>query len=186
LEGVTDFGDNYAERIRGYLTAPVTGNYYFWIAGSDSAELWISNDSEPANKVRRAFVLPTANPNAPLVNGTASANGICSPTNVPLGSRWWPASVITWKYFTRQEQAPVTTGAWVVSGPIRDKYTPGRPRARVRAFALFSAARSRPAGDIVYRKLLAQPDVDSTGVGSATLRVSADGSQAILNSSTVA
>src|SRR5207302_1776618 len=36
-----------------------TGNYYFWIAGSDSAELWISNDSEPVNKVRRANVTPT-------------------------------------------------------------------------------------------------------------------------------
>ncbi len=36
LEGITDYGDNYGERIRGYLTAPVAGNYYFWIAGSDS------------------------------------------------------------------------------------------------------------------------------------------------------
>ena len=54
LEGVTDFGDNYGERVRGYFTAPTSGNYYFWIAGSDSAELWISNDNEPANKVRRA------------------------------------------------------------------------------------------------------------------------------------
>ncbi len=72
LEGTTDFGDNYAERIRGYFTAPVTGNYYFWVAGSDSVELWLSDDSEPANKVRRAYVSPTANPGAPPVNGTGS------------------------------------------------------------------------------------------------------------------
>ncbi|MGH7971775.1 MAG: PA14 domain-containing protein, partial [Limisphaerales bacterium] len=58
LEGITGFGQNYGERVRGYLTAPVTGNYYFWIAGSDSAELWISNDGEPVNKVRRAHVSP--------------------------------------------------------------------------------------------------------------------------------
>ena len=48
--------DNYGERIRGYLTAPVTGNYYLWLAASDSAELWIANDGEPANKVLRASV----------------------------------------------------------------------------------------------------------------------------------
>ena len=58
LEGITNFGSNYGERIRGYLTAPVTGNYYFWIAGSDAAEIWVSNDSEPANKIRRANVWP--------------------------------------------------------------------------------------------------------------------------------
>ena len=53
LEGITGYGQNYGERIRGFLTAPVTGNYYFWIAGSDSAELWISNNGEPDNKVKR-------------------------------------------------------------------------------------------------------------------------------------
>ena len=64
----TDFGDNYGERVRGFITIPTTGNYYFWIAGSDSAELWISNDKEPANKVRRAYVSPTANPAPPPDN----------------------------------------------------------------------------------------------------------------------
>ena len=39
LQGVTDYGDNYGERVRGYITIPTTGNYYFWLAGSDSAEL---------------------------------------------------------------------------------------------------------------------------------------------------
>ncbi len=54
LETPTDDGDNYASRLRGYLTAPQTGNYYFWIAGSNAAELWISNDAEPVNAFRRA------------------------------------------------------------------------------------------------------------------------------------
>src|SRR5262249_53614860 len=31
LEGITGFGTNYGERIRGFFTAPTTGNYYFWI-----------------------------------------------------------------------------------------------------------------------------------------------------------
>ena len=47
---------NTGKRLRGYFTAPVTGNYYFWIAASHVAELWISNDDEVVNKVRRAHV----------------------------------------------------------------------------------------------------------------------------------
>ncbi len=47
---------NTGERLRGYFTAPVSGNYDFWIAASSTAELWISNDSEPVNQVLRASV----------------------------------------------------------------------------------------------------------------------------------
>src|ERR1700748_3820585 len=70
LEGLPDFGDNYGERVRGFFTAPATGHYYFWVAGSDSAQVWISNDSEPVNKVLRAWVTPTNNPTSPGHNGT--------------------------------------------------------------------------------------------------------------------
>ena len=59
LEGITNFGNNYGERIRGYFTAPVTGNYYFWVSASDSAQLWISDDSEPVDNIERASVSPT-------------------------------------------------------------------------------------------------------------------------------
>jgi len=72
LEGITDFDDNYGERIRGYITAPATANYYFWIAGSDSAELWISNDNEPCNKVRRAYVFWRRHGLAAMVGSTES------------------------------------------------------------------------------------------------------------------
>lgn len=43
-----------AQRLRGYLTAPETGMYRFWISGNDAASLWISNDSEPINLFSRA------------------------------------------------------------------------------------------------------------------------------------
>ena len=41
-------------RLRGYFTAPVTGEYEFWIAASDSGELWISEDSTKFRKIRIA------------------------------------------------------------------------------------------------------------------------------------
>ena len=56
LRGTAGYGANYGERIRGYFTAPLTGNYYFWIAASDSAQLWISDDNGAVNNVLRASV----------------------------------------------------------------------------------------------------------------------------------
>ena len=41
-------GDLYATRYRGTITAPVTGNYTFWLSGDDEAELWLSDGSVSA------------------------------------------------------------------------------------------------------------------------------------------
>lgn len=42
-------GDSYGSTIRGYLIAPATGSYTFWISADDSGELRISPDENPAN-----------------------------------------------------------------------------------------------------------------------------------------
>ena len=55
-DDATPYPDNTGERLRGYFIPPTTGNYYFWIAASNAAELWISNNSEPVNRVLRAKV----------------------------------------------------------------------------------------------------------------------------------
>ena len=57
LEDVGSYSANTGERLRGYFTAPATGDYYFWLAASNVAELWISDNSEPVNLVRRAYVV---------------------------------------------------------------------------------------------------------------------------------
>ena len=36
-----DSNDSFGGRLRGTITAPVTGNYTFWIASDDSSELWL-------------------------------------------------------------------------------------------------------------------------------------------------
>ena len=56
LEGPTNWADNYGTRIRGYITAPATGSYTFWIASDDGSELWLSTNDQPGTKVRRAYV----------------------------------------------------------------------------------------------------------------------------------
>lgn len=56
FEGPTNAGDNYVSRIRGYVCAPQSGNYKFWIASDDDSELFLSTDDNPANKIRIAFI----------------------------------------------------------------------------------------------------------------------------------
>jgi hypothetical protein len=56
FEGPQYVGDYYASRIRGYICPPATGNYTFWISSDDESELYISSDSNPANKIKRAYV----------------------------------------------------------------------------------------------------------------------------------
>ncbi|RYX83817.1 hypothetical protein EON83_12780 [bacterium] len=55
LEAPSNIGDQYGQRISGYITAPTTGSYTFWIAGDDAGDFWLSTNSSPTNKVKRAY-----------------------------------------------------------------------------------------------------------------------------------
>jgi uncharacterized protein (DUF1800 family) len=176
LETTTNYGDNYGERIRGFLTAPATANFYFYLAGSDAAELWISNDSEPVNKVRRASI--TAG------NGTAPRQWSLQPKQ----KSGWLALVAGQRYYLEilhkagvgtndnlavgwlQDATGTNTladGVGVVPGYVLSKYFPVPPA-------------SIP-GTLYSANMLAAAGVVSSGIGSATLRLSGDGSQAVLN-----
>jgi hypothetical protein len=56
LESPTNQADNYGQRIKGWLVAPETGLYTFWIASDDEGQLYLSTDDNPANKVQIANV----------------------------------------------------------------------------------------------------------------------------------
>lgn len=181
LEGVTDFGDNYAERIRGYFTAPATGNYYFWIAGSDSAELWISNDREPANKVRRAYVSPSPNPTSPPINGTGIRQW---QTQSNQKSPWLALIAGEQYYFEVLHKAGVGTNDHWSVGWLQDPTgTNGTPAGVTPAYLLgryFPVPPVYQPGTLYAATMLPQSGSASSGVGSATLRVSADGARGYL------
>lgn len=55
FEVPTNAGDNYGVRVRGYLTAPTTGSYRFWIAGDDQASLYLGSNESAATKQQIAY-----------------------------------------------------------------------------------------------------------------------------------
>lgn len=55
-EAPWDVADEYGQRLRGYVTAPQDGDYRFWIAADDNAELWLSTSEEAGRKTRIARV----------------------------------------------------------------------------------------------------------------------------------
>ncbi|HUS73710.1 MAG TPA: FN3 associated domain-containing protein, partial [Sedimentisphaerales bacterium] len=51
-----NWADDYGTRMHGFLYPPDNGSYRFWIASDDNSELWLSTDTNPANKSMIAFV----------------------------------------------------------------------------------------------------------------------------------
>ena len=49
FEGFVDWGDNYGDRLYGWLKPPQTGDYTFWVAGDDETQCWLSTDTSPSN-----------------------------------------------------------------------------------------------------------------------------------------
>ncbi len=182
LQGVTGYGQNYGERIRGYFTPPVTGNYYFWIAGSDSAQLWISDDSNQVNEVLRAWVNPTPNPLAPPEYGTAPQQWNLQ-TNQQSA---WLALVAGQPYYIEilHKAGVDTNDNWSVAWLQDPTGTNTTPAGLVPSYLLSRYYPPLPvtlAGTLYSANLLALPGVTSDGVGSATLLVNAAGTQATLN-----
>lgn len=58
----SEYGDNYGQRIRGSIVVPKTGNWRFWIAADDSAELWLSDSWKASGKRKAAYLSSWVNP----------------------------------------------------------------------------------------------------------------------------
>jgi len=182
LEGVLNYGDNYGERTRGYFTAPATGNFYFWIAGSDSAQLWISDDNNQVNQVLRAWVTPTNNPTAPGQNGTSSRQWNLQ-SNQQSG---WLTLTAGQQYFVQilHKAGVGTNDNWSVGwlqDPTGTNNTPAGVTPGYLMSRYYPPLPANNPGTLYSANLLALPGVTSEGVGSATLRVNAAGTQASLN-----
>ncbi len=178
LESPVNEADDYGQRWRGYLTAPVSGNYYFWIAAGDAAELWIATDAEPANKVRRCRVTAATAPHGWLEQ--------------PAQRSPWLALTEGQRYYVEVlHKAGAGTNDHVSVGWLRPDqfnglvvdHTNAVPAGVVPGQVLSPyvvAALNTTTGTLYAATMLAQAGAMSAGVGTATLVLSPDESSAIL------
>jgi hypothetical protein len=82
-----DLDDNYGGRVHGWLYAPFTGDYTFWLCTDDEGELWFSTDDQPANVELIAYIK-----NSPTTSGA-----------------WAPP--YTWDKFDSQRSRPISLRA---------------------------------------------------------------------------
>jgi hypothetical protein len=50
FEAPQNWAVSYGTRLRGYISAPNTGTFFFWISSDANSELWLSPNDNPANK----------------------------------------------------------------------------------------------------------------------------------------
>lgn len=55
-KSLADLGEDFGLRMRGTVIAPYTGEYRFWIAGDNEADLYLSSDATPFNRIKIASV----------------------------------------------------------------------------------------------------------------------------------
>lgn len=174
LEAPTDFGDDYGTRVSGYITAPETGNYYFWIAGSNAAEIWISNDDEPVNAFKRAWVnAGSATPQAWNVEPNQRSAWLA----LEQGQRY---------YIEILHKAGVGAGDNLAVGWAKPGESDAAPSEVVPSYVLSPYVEPAPGstpGTLYVATMLSQGGAVTNGVGSSTLRLSEDESFAIMTRS---
>jgi hypothetical protein len=53
--GPVTYDTSFGHRVRGYLTAPITGEYRFWVYGDESIAFWMSDNASSVYSQRLAF-----------------------------------------------------------------------------------------------------------------------------------
>ncbi len=178
-EDNTNYAINTGERLRGYFTAPTTGKYYFWVAANNVAELWISNDGEPVNKIRRAWVVSP---------GTASK--VWDDVNQSNQKSGWLSLVSGQRYYYEVLHNRGSGGTnqlavgWFLdpTGATANPIANGSGVVPDYLLTRFDYPQSISTPGVLYVTNMApQGAATSTATGFADLRVSPDNTQATLH-----
>jgi hypothetical protein len=78
-------GDDYGQRLRGWLTAPTAGNYTFSISSDETSNLYLGADENPATKQLIAWVDPRSQPG----NYTTHYGQQSAPIPLQAGRRYY-------------------------------------------------------------------------------------------------
>ncbi len=156
----TNEADNFGDRLRGYLTAPISGNYTFFVSSDENTEFWLSANAEPARRLKRSWVVNGAGAIAPGTWNT-QAGQTSIQVKLKAGDRHYVEAI-------RRE----TTGsdhlavAWQKPGDSAPEVIP--------AYALSpwtTPTATTTTGTLYIATLTPQAGAVTTGSGTAVLRV---------------
>jgi hypothetical protein len=88
FEGPVNFADNYGTQFRGYVTAPVSGNYAFFISSDDNSSLYLSTDENPSNK--KLIATETVYSNSRQWVSSAGASDLTAKRSDQYAGTEWP------------------------------------------------------------------------------------------------
>jgi hypothetical protein len=60
-ETAENYGENYGQRLSGWIIPPTTGSYRFYLSSDDASQLWLSTNDSPSNKALRAQITGYSN-----------------------------------------------------------------------------------------------------------------------------
>ena len=167
LEGPQNSGDDYGARIRGYITAPASGIYKFWLTADEAAELWISNDEEEVNSFKRAELT------APVAFRDWAAGAASPLLLLEAGKRYY----VEVRHKEGAGNDHVSVG-WLKpgeTGTVASEVVPSYALSR------YTAPTGQTSnGTLYFASLVPQGSVVTTASGTAMLRLSADETTAIL------
>lgn len=114
FEAPTDVLDNYGQRMHGYVLAPLTGSYTFWIASDDQGALFLSTDDNPAN----ARLIASVNGWTPSRDWEREANQRSTPIPLQAGRAYYISALmkeggggdnlaVRWRMPNGVDQAPM-------------------------------------------------------------------------------
>lgn len=154
-------GDNYAERIRGYITAPKSGNYTFFLTTEDeNAELWISADDDHSRLLKRSYVLGAAPAGAWSNAGTQRS----LPVRMAAGK----------KYYVEARRKETTGNDQLIVGWIKPGESGAVPSEVVPTYALSPYTEVETPEDnstLFFANMTPQLGAVSSGSGTSSLRL---------------
>ncbi len=167
LEGPQTSNTPYGSRLRGYITAPTTGVYQFWLTGDDAAELWISDDDESVNLLKRADLTAAT-------TYRQWANGAISPLLYLKAAQ---------RYYVEVRHKDSAGSGHVSVGWLKPGESGTAPSEVVPGYVLspWVAPSASTEGTLFYATLVPQNGASTLASGSSSISLSADETFAIVS-----
>jgi hypothetical protein len=161
LQTTSNTAENFGDRIRGFITAPLSGNYQFLVSSDENVELWVSANNELAHTLKRSWIINGANAINPGTYNTQTSQASYL-MKMKAGNSYYFEVI-------RRE----TTGndhlsiAWIKPGDTVPEIIPGY------ALTPFSNTMGGTEGTLYIASLTPQSGAATLGSGTGLLRVNA-------------